>query len=64
MRFLELDGPCKEIKRKKVYKIIMKAVDISYKSILSNFEVSFTKLHTFKLYIVKRQVVFNTHFIV
>ena len=28
----------------------MKAVDISYKSILSHFEVSFTKLHTFKLY--------------
>ena len=42
----------------------MKAVDISYKSILSNFEVSFTKLHIFKLYIVKRQVVFNTQFIV
>ena len=34
----------------------MKAVDISYKSILSHFEVSFTKLDTFKLYIVKRQV--------
>ena len=34
----------------------MKAVDISYKSILSDFEVSFTKLDTFKLYIVKRQV--------
>ena len=64
MRFLELDGPCKQIKCKKVNKIIMKAVDISYKSILSHFEVSFTKLHTFKLYIVKRQVLFNTHFIV
>ena len=64
MRFLELYGPCEQIKRETVNKIIMKAVDISYKSILSHFEVSFTKLHTLNLYIVKRQVLFNTHFIV
>ena len=42
----------------------MKAVNISYKSILSHFKVSLTKLHTFKFYVVKRQVEFKSHFIV
>ena len=49
MRFLELDGPCKQIKCKKVNKIIMKAVDISYKSILSHFEVSLYKTTHFQV---------------